>query len=781
MSNALQKPDSLQPITVEPRSPSVLRTTSGVRGSRRGPEPSASWQRYVETVFMYRSLILGSLLLAILTGWLALLVWPRQYESEAKLMVRVGRESVSLDPTATTSETLMLQKTQEEEVNSVLEVLRSRQIAERVVDRLGPKPILHGRLPGGSTAEAGTKTLFDDVKSAVQDSLFSVLLALGVKDDLSDRELAIMDLQETMDIAAERRSTVVSIHAFSATPEMAQAIAQAVSDEFIDEYLEVTHNFGSSEFFQTQAHAAAEIVETLAQEKNQFMHERKLVDIADNRQLLVTQLGLIEGEMITTIAELQQVAAEIEELKRKQQSVPDEIVAAKQQASDSTWSGMRQRVYELELQERMLAAKYADDHVLLAQVREQLEGAQAILAKLQSERLDESKTPNPSRVGLDDDLRRLETRLSGLQASLKTRESQHTKIEQQLSRLLDYELELDEMERGIKVAEDRLILLRGKEEEARVLDEMKADHISNLSLFQPATLVERAVSPNKKLLVLALAILGLTGGMAIAIFREVNSNKLRTPSDVEGRIELPVVANMRRVQRSIPLAELLRTVRQQPDLLSQCRMAITDIVLSKSFQNTDGLRGKTLGIIGVESGAGATTVASALAWAATQECGLETTLIDADFEHRSLSKLFNLNGAPGLSELARGDATHSECIQRTTDHRINLVSSSSSYETERQTDATPKSINAAIQHFQETSDLVIIDLPAADSGDREVAVTQYLDYVLVVVESEKTSSAAAQRLVRKLCTNDKQTLAVVLNKTRRYLPHWLSRSMGMED
>lgn len=47
-----------------------------------------------------------------------MLVWPKKFESEAKLMIRVGRESVVLDPTATTSQTLMLQKTQEEEVNA---------------------------------------------------------------------------------------------------------------------------------------------------------------------------------------------------------------------------------------------------------------------------------------------------------------------------------------------------------------------------------------------------------------------------------------------------------------------------------------------------------------------------------------------------------------------------------------------------------------------------------------------------------------------------------------
>ena len=51
--------------------------------------------------------------------------YPRSYSSESKLLVRVGRESVALDPTATTGETIMLQKTQADEIASALNILNS--------------------------------------------------------------------------------------------------------------------------------------------------------------------------------------------------------------------------------------------------------------------------------------------------------------------------------------------------------------------------------------------------------------------------------------------------------------------------------------------------------------------------------------------------------------------------------------------------------------------------------------------------------------------------------
>lgn len=74
------------------------------------------------------------------------LVWgPRSYESAAKLFVRIGRESVALDPTATTGQTVQLQVTRTNEINSVLDLLQGRGTAERVVEELTPDFILARR------------------------------------------------------------------------------------------------------------------------------------------------------------------------------------------------------------------------------------------------------------------------------------------------------------------------------------------------------------------------------------------------------------------------------------------------------------------------------------------------------------------------------------------------------------------------------------------------------------------------------------------------------------
>ncbi len=757
-----------------------LAATTPMPVHRLSPE-QALWPRYIEALFKSKYFILATILGSLMSAWLLMVVWPKKFESEAKLMIRVGRESVALDPTATTSQTLMLQKTQEEEVNAALDVLRSRRVAERTVDKLGAENINAGFLPSDNQAtESGFKQKLKSLQATVKNNIIPILLATGLKEELSPKELAIMELQKTLQIKAERRSAVVSIRAFSKSPAMAQALAQTVSEEFINEYLEVTHNSGSYEFFSGQAQAANQSRSQLSEQKNRFMHERRLVTIAANQAILVEQLGTIQRDVITAQAELDQTLAEIDDVAEKLKAMPAEIVAEKKGSSDSTWSGMRQQVYMLELEERQLAAKYPADNPLLVQTREKLTGAQTILSKLESERVDESTTPNPLRMRLEEDLQRLETKVVGLRANLELRQKQRADVDQKISEILDSERDLEQIERDIKMADTRLDLLRQKNEEARVLSEMQADRISNLSLFQPATFVQRPASPNKKLLFAGIGILGLVGSASLVLFKELNSKRLRTVSDVERGLGLPVIANIGKVRSAtVRTDRLLKLIRKRPKLQTEFRAILSDVMLSSHRSSQAGQRGKTLGVLGVESGVGTSTIAAALALVATEKCGFETTLIDANSENPALSKFFKLNGAPGLAELANGDATHEECVQKRSDGALSLISSSAAYKERQRLEVAPKSISAAIANFQETSDLVIVDLPPAISADRAVALSQYMDFVLLVVQSEKTDLPTAERIARRLVGSDRQVVGVVLNKSRRYMPNWLSRTIGL--
>ncbi len=734
----------------------------GVSGSR-----GMLLTSYLEIPFMYKWLIIACTCFGALAGWAAILVLPRAYESQAMLVLRVGRESVSLDPSATTSATLTLQKTQEEEVVSALEILSSRHLAESVVDKLGADAVLSGVLPDDGTGAVKAPTALSEIKRSVMDAVDTVLLATGVKDEIGNRELAVMRLQSSVSIHSPKKSTVLGIAADSKTPAMAQAIVRAYTETFLDEHSKASRTDGSFEFFQKQSAEIEKRLTRLIDERAEFMQQRELVSIEAGRELLQQRQTGIDRDLVIAAGQLRQATSEITDLENKFHDTEDEIVATKQAGSDSTWSGMRQQVYELELAEQNLAANHTDSHPKLKQIRTQLAGAREILAKLDSERVDESTTPNPVKTSLQQELQRQQTRVVGLRSMVEMKHSQREEMQSQIDKLLDDERLLTQIDRDIRVMEASLQRMLEKLEEARIIDGLQSQKVSNVHVFQPATYVERAASPNKKTLVAGCLFLGLMSGLALCFIRQSSTQSLRTAEDVEYLIGQPVIAN-------IPMLKRMQSPRlkEQRRYRQKCQTLVSEILLTPRFPNQN--RGRSVGIISVDEGAGASTLAANLAVSSGVDCQLRTVLVDADPRSRSISKLFGLNGVPGLIELMSGGASHDECLQRAKSAPIDLIACAAD-NCELPLTASAPEITQALRAYLDDCDLLIVDLPAASQPDQAVAIAQHLDCVLVVVESEKTLAMAAERLVRRLAQSETEIVGVVLNKTRSYLPAWIGR------
>ncbi len=724
----------------------------------RGP----SLGDYVELPFRYWRLLACCLATSIVAGLLALIVWPRSYESEAKLMITVGRESVGLDPTATTSPTLMLQKTQEEEINSALEILSSRQVAELVVDKLSATQILDGVLSAKEESQPSSTGWIAQAKQAVgaaRNMLDQGLLSVGVKDPVSQREQAIRKVMQSVYIYAPKRSTAITIHAESKTPEMAQALAAAVTYGFLDRHQSVNFNQSSREFFQEQTREVEAQVNQARAERAEFMQLSKVVSIEDQRRILTDQMGSAQRDVLITRGELEQAQAEIKDLTGKADETLAEIVANKEEKGDETWSGMRQRVYELEIQEQSYASMYSEDNPKLLNARQQLEGARQILKDMEKDRTNRSLTPNPVKIRMEEDLQRLQTRLVGLRSMLLEKEKQREELGQQIDELLGFELKLNGMDRNIAVLENSLYSLKSKLEEARVIDELQAQHISNISIYQPATLVERPVNPQKSMVMAAFPVLGLMIGLGVALLFELGNKALRSERHVEqclGRQVLasfPFQVNFQGVTAGDHGNRLLFST-------SGCQAILAEAMMNTSGENVN--RATTIGVLGIDVHCGTSTLAASLAHVGSHDLRLRTLLIDgnppAATTSSAKSSRFNVE-SEGWSDDNLGLVKVTE-----NQHRCLL-----------RFDGGEQS--PLLSEYQTEHDLIIIDLPPASRPGSLNRIAQHIDYILLVIESEKSDAPTVARLVRRLDASH-VAVGVVLNKTRSPTPRILSGFVG---
>lgn len=754
---------------------------SGVgRVVRRRRPLELSLNALLQLPFVYLRLIATCVVVAGLLTWAALLVWPRTYQSEAKILILVGRESVSLDPTVTTSQTLLLQKTQEEEINSALDILTSRSVADKVVEKIGAAAILDGYLPSTGGAEpSAVEVLFDKAKAVARGAVDKVLLTSGLRDPLSDHELAVMKVQGALEIEAPKKSTTITIHAESKSPGMAQAIAQTVMDTFMEQHLVVTKTKGSKQFFTTQKDEAEKSLYDLLTIKSKYMTERKIVSVDANRNLLKEQLGAIDRDLVVSLGELTQTNAEIEGLTKGMSGLDSEIVASKLEASDNTWSGMRQRVYELELLEQSQTAIYTDAHPTLMKTREQLEGARSILAKLDSDRLDESTTPNPVVIQLEEQLQLRIAKLQGLKSIIEEKKSQKAAVEEQIRDLLEQEVELTRMDNEIAVATGKLRQLSEKENEAIVIDSLQAERITNVSIFQPASFVERALKPNKPLLAAAGIMMGLLGGIGLAFLKEISAKSIRSVEQAEHVLKQPVIGRVNRA-RHHPV-RLGRKTAMTEDLRRDCGGIISQIMMGNSSDEDSDDTCRMIGVLGVHQGAGASTIALALAVTAVHDFGLKTILVDGNSANGELTRRWAKKGKAGLQELVDGEIAPVDCLQPLDESGVKFVATGAENNATTAKSAGWKGRLAAMMQLKHQGELVVIDLSSADAMSQAAVLASKLDGVVVVAESGTTEALSAEATLERLQSGGANIYGVVLNKMKNSVPRWLANLLGIQS
>ena len=308
----------------------------------------------------------------------AMFFLPRSYVSEAMIFVKLGRETVSLDPTATTGSTISVLDTRDNEINSIRDMLYSRGLVEKVVDRIGPEVIL-----GDDELSAETKE---------RDPL--------EKDYLnSPRQKAIKTLTEDTYVVSSRKSSVLILHVEAASPELAQRIVK----EYLDVY-QVMHTGAhqtpdSNDFFGQQSQLKRRQWQESMKALQVAKEDAGVVSIEGARENLKEQTHTIESSLMGTISTLSSTRARLKKFKLlidknplAQQQVAADYVEAK---ADLAALLAQKATLESQLKELLdKAAKLNQSEVLIGQlqttVEKQADSYSQYLELYEQSRIDEA-------------------------------------------------------------------------------------------------------------------------------------------------------------------------------------------------------------------------------------------------------------------------------------------------------------------------------------------------------------------------------------------------------
>lgn len=495
--------------------------------------PSSLW----ELVFRHKKKIVFVPFIVGLVAAAVVLFFPRTYRSEAKLFLQVGRESVGLDPTATTGQTIgLMQSNRDSEVKSAMEVLRSRSIYAEVVRDLSPEYVLYG----GQSSQGSESSVLDWVK----DQALIGLRMLKKIDPVGTEEQAVLELQESLHVDAERNSTVLATSYESHSPQAAQTILNAVIAVYQREHQRIHRNPSSTAFFTEQLELLRNQLEDAQNALRQAKNLKGLVSIEARKESLETQLQSLNLALFNAEQDRRSAEGRMEEVAHQLNSVPERETTSKKSIPNEGADLLRKELYTSQMKLMDLKSRLKDDHPMVLAAAKQVEDAKKVVDD-QSEGRDEVVDDvNPLHRSLTLEMRQQQSLLASLDERLLTIQSQKEQVQKAAEQINHDEVELDQLERTQQLAKEKYLQYANNLEQARIDKALEDGKVSGISIVQAPSFQEKPVSPSKLLLLLGALVASVAGVVGWVFLSEVMDNRLRNEAEIEEVLGLPVLVSI---------------------------------------------------------------------------------------------------------------------------------------------------------------------------------------------------------------------------------------------
>jgi capsular exopolysaccharide synthesis family protein len=311
---------------------------------------------------------------------------------------------------------------------------------------------------------------------------------------------------------------------------------------------------------------------------------------------------------------------------------------------------------------------------------------------------------------------------------------------------------------------------------------------NNIRVVDPAMAPAGPSRPQKARNIVLAFLVGLVGGIGLALFREYLDNTVKSPDDIEALTGLPSLAvvpslpglpstqgRLSRLAReaapqsaSGPRVELLSYIQPKSQISEAFRALRTSLLLSQADHPP-----QVILVTSALPREGKTTAAVNLAVTLAQ-LGDRTLLMDSDLRKPGIRRALNLTGGKevGLSSYLAGVSTLDEVLMP---HPTinNLVALTTGPVPPSPADLlSSHRVREAITDLRHRFKFVVIDSPPVMAATDAVILSALTDGVLLVVRSGETPKEAFTRTRDLLAAVKCSLLGVVLNAVDSSAPDY---------
>jgi uncharacterized protein involved in exopolysaccharide biosynthesis len=476
-------------------------------------------------LFRHRKLVLSIFLVILLGTIVEILVLPKDYEATMKILVKrervdeavtPGREAVMSNPGGVT----------EEELNSEVELLKSRDLLEKVVVTCDLQNLHFSHFgerlfPAGASAENGD----------TQDS----------KRKISQ---AVLALETKLQIEPLKKTDLIQVTYSSPDPQLAARVLRTLGDLYLEKTVAVHRPPGAFEFFQTESQHYGQELNTAQSELAKFDREKGVADPQIEKQDAIQKLSEFEATLSATQVAINETEQRTRVVEQQLASTPAQTVSQVRSADNPLlMQQLKTTLLDLELKRTGLLEKFEPDYRPVQELQKQIDQTIATINKAESSPDREETTDrNPSYEWLRAELTKSNADLATLQARAAGTQSVIQQYRAQLGILNAKGAAQENLLREVKEAEGNDLLYKQKREEARIGDALDRQRIVNVAIAEAATVPALPVHPHWALTLLLGTMLAGFIAPGTAFVVDYFDASLRTPDELRDVLQIPVLA-----------------------------------------------------------------------------------------------------------------------------------------------------------------------------------------------------------------------------------------------
>ncbi len=595
--------------------------------------------------------LLAALLLSFIRTPLYLATATVQVDKRAARVVQFGQEA---DASADMDDRTGL--------GTQLELLKSRVLAERVIDELRldrqglPQVVPSGAVEEmseeGDAAEGGADNtgwmaLAGNMVTKIKQSWNKVREPAAESAERLSREQVINAFSGSVKVELVRNTRMIKVNAENASPQLAARIANAVTQAFIALNLErrLESSSYAKTFLETQLGLTKARLEESERKLNQFAREQNILTLDEKTNVINQTFVDFSAALAKAEQERFKAESEYEAVRR----TPD---TARQVLESKTIQDYKAQRSKLDLEYEQSAKVYKEDFPKMQQLKAQMNDLDA---KIQSE-------VASILASVSNTLEMTKRQEALLRSRLETTRRQ---IVQGQDQSVDYNL----LKREVDTNRE---LYNGLLQQVKEVGVAGGVETNNIQVVDKA---EVPLFPYKPKIALNAAIgllAGLVLGLGLVFLMESLDDSIKFADEVEKTLMVPLLGVIPKIKYKGEQGGSISMLVQH-DPRGHFAEAYRSVRTALQFSTSEGAP-RRLVVTSTAKNEGKSTTAVALAINFAQ-LGLKTVLIDSDMRNPTIHKYVAMGNQKGLSSFLSGHCAEGELLQPTEIPNLQIITS----------------------------------------------------------------------------------------------------------